>query len=95
MGKTYVPGLKLAVEAMRRYIARYKDNYKNNVSTFCFALADLLLDLADVLISYIEISSDVSGHYDPSDSPASSPYINQVNAAVDKFNATLAASEGV
>lgn len=88
-GKTYVPGLKLAVAALRRYIARYRDNYRNNVSVFLFALADLLLDLADVFIAYLQVASDPGGHYDPDIPVSDAGYINQANAAWDKFTATI------
>lgn len=92
--RTYVPGLALAVGVLRRFIARYRDNYRNNVSTFLFALADLLLDLCDILLSYKGAASDPSGQYDPSIPVNDAPYINQVNAAVDKFQATMTAQIG-
>lgn len=89
--RTYVPGLRIAVGILRRFIARYRDNYRNNVSTFLFALADLLLDLCDVLQSYTDAASDTGGHYDPDLPVSDTGYINQVNAAFDKFTTTITA----
>lgn len=92
--RTYVPGLKLATNVLRRFIARYRDKYVNNVSVFLFALADLLLDLADILIAYIEAASDNGGHYDPGIPVSDTGYINQVQGAVAKFYASVNETPG-
>lgn len=93
MAKTYVPGLKLAVQVMKRYISRWKDKFQNRTSLILFALAEFLLDLCTIILSVMATQENSDGQYDPELPVNNSEYINQATGAFNKFLATM--GEGV
>lgn len=77
--------MRLFVEAMRRYIAKYAPKLENNTSAFLWALAELLLDIAEIFLAVANDETNSDGQYDPSIPVATSGYINQAQGAFNKF----------
>jgi len=85
MAKTYVPGFRLAIDVMRRYVAKYSTKLENNTSPFLWALASLLLDVAEILLAVLSAQTPMGEAYDPDIVLDTSGYINQVQGAFNKF----------
>lgn len=94
MARTYVPGLRIAIDGIRRYIGRYSKQLEKNSWSFLWALAEFLLDLAEIMLAVIEAQTPLGEAYDPDILLDSSPYINQVQGAFEKFMAQVSAAEG-
>lgn len=94
MAKTYVPGLKLAIATLSRYIGKWKPKFQNKTSQILFAIAEFLLTLCTIAISIMELQENSDGQYDPSIPVNNSEYINQVTGAYNQFMASLGAEVG-
>jgi hypothetical protein len=93
--RTYVPGLKLAIEALRRYVSKYNNQLEKNTWSFLWAVAELLLDIAEVLLAVMQAQTPSGAPYDPDIHPDTSGYINQINGAFQKFIESVGAGAGV
>lgn len=88
-GRTYIPGFRLAIDVLRRYVGKYSKQLEKNSWSFLWALAEFLLDIAEICLAVIQAQTPQGEAYDPSIVLDSSPYINQVQGAFNKFLATV------
>lgn len=94
MARTYMVGFRLAIDGLRRYVSKYSTQIEKNSWSFLWYLAEFLLDLAEIMLAIIEAQTPLGEAYDPDIVLDSSPYINQVQGAFDKFMASVAADAG-
>lgn len=94
MARTFVPGIKLALDKLRKYIAKYQNQLQENMWPFLWALIELALDIVEIALVVLAAQTPAGEAYDPDVVLPTSGYINQVRGAVDKFFASVGAIEG-
>lgn len=84
--KTYIPGLRIATEGLKRFISRYHAKIESVVGSGIMTVVDFLIDIAEILLAILEQDSDPFGNFDPPESDTLSPsVINSVTGAYQKF----------
>lgn len=84
--RIYIYGLVLAVKAVTQYVKKYETQIRTNAGDGVFAVIDLLVGVANVLLSIISGNENVEGDWLGEVGTLTSAQINQINAAIAKWN---------
>jgi len=93
MTRTYIPGLVLAFKALKLFVTRYAVKIKENAGVGLYAVIELAIDLALIVLSLISGNSNNEGDFLSPLETLTSGQINLVKSGVSKFKAALGITE--
>lgn len=92
--RIYVYGLVLAVKAVTQYVKKYETQIRTNAGDGVFAVIELMVGVANVLLAIIKGNENIEGDWTGAVGVLSSAQINQVDAAIAKWNSSVSGGGG-
>jgi hypothetical protein len=83
--RTFVPGIKLLLNLLKKYIAKHAEKLKANLGEGLYTVIQLVLDLVTIAVSLIESGENANGDFTTKLTTLNSTQINEVAGAVSKF----------
>jgi hypothetical protein len=91
--RTFLPGLVLAFTVLKRFVTRYAVKIKENAGEGLYAIIELVIDLALLVLGLMSGNSNDEGDFLSPMDTLSSAQINLVRAAVVKYKTTAGVTE--
>ncbi len=85
--RVWIYGLVLAVKTVTSYVKRWETQIRTNAGDGVWAVIDLLIGIANILLAIIKTNENVEGDWNGAVGVLSSAQINQINAVIAKWNA--------
>lgn len=83
--RTYVPGIKLFLNLLKKFIAKHAEKLKTNMGEGLYTVIALILDLITLAVQLIEKGENVDGDFTTKLDSLNSTHINTVAGYVSKF----------
>jgi hypothetical protein len=85
--RIWIYGLTLVVRKMTQYIKKWETQIRTNAGDGVWAVVQLLMGIAEVLLAIIAGNENVEGDWLGAEPTLSSAQINQVNAVIAQWTA--------
>jgi len=91
--RVWIYGLVLATKALTSYIKKWETQIRQNAGDGVWALVEMLLGLAEILLRTIKQNENAEGDWLGAEEALSSATINQVQGVIAQWNVAVGVGE--